>query len=99
MYMIKNKKKDYIAILAKRLYLVGDAHRIKIICCIMKHKKVCVSDIVKDLGSNIAIVSHHLQVLAKEGILVSDREGKKISYKLNKNNFTTDLKRLICKYK
>jgi len=97
--MIKDKKKDKIDILAKRLYLVGDVHRIKILCCIMEHKKVCVSDITKDLGSNIAIVSHHLQVLAKEGILVSEREGKKISYKINKNSFTNDLKRLICKYR
>jgi predicted transcriptional regulator len=65
----------------------------------MDHKNSCVSEIAKDVKSNVATVSFHLQVLIKEGILSRVREGKKIFYEMNKNSFTSDLKRLICKCK
>lgn len=85
--------------LAKLMRTAGDESRLKILCIIFSKKKVCVSDIAKELNMSIAIVSHHLQALSHEGLLISKREGKKVCYELPKNSFVKDLKGFICKYK
>ncbi len=92
-------KKQKMELLAKKLRVAGDPSRLKILCLIFSDKKVCVSDIAKELGMGVAITSHHLQSLAKEGLLESSRDGKKICYSLSKNDIVTDLKKFICRYK
>lgn len=85
--------------LAKLIRTAGDESRINILCVIFNKKKVCVSDIAKDLKMSVAIISHHLQVMSKEGLVLPVREGKRVCYKLPKNPFVLDLKKFICKYK
>jgi DNA-binding transcriptional ArsR family regulator len=85
--------------LAKKLQTAGDPCRLKILCYIFTAKRACVSEIAKYLGLSVAIVSHHLLSLAKEGLLESERDGKRICYSLPKTGFLSDLKKLICKYK
>lgn len=85
--------------LAKLMRTAGDESRLKILCVLLNDKKVCVSDISQILGENIANVSHHLQVMSREGLVSSFREGKRICYKLPQKPFVKDLKKFICKYK
>lgn len=85
--------------LAKLMRTAGDESRLKILCTIFSKNKVCVSNIAKELNMSVAIVSHHLQVMSQEGLVVSVREGKKICYELPKDPFVKDLKKFICKYK
>lgn len=85
--------------LAKLMRTAGDESRLKILCIIFDKKKVCVSDIAEELGLSVAIVSHHLQVMSKQGLVVPIREGKKICYELPKDQFVKDLKNFVCKYK
>lgn len=85
--------------LAKLMRTAGDESRLKILCIIFSKKKVCVSDIAEELNMSIAIISHHLQVMSKEGLVVPMREGKRICYGLTKDKFVTDLKKFVCKYK
>ena len=85
--------------LAKLMRTAGDENRLKILCVIFNEDKVCVSDIAKSLGLSIAIVSHHLQVMSKEGLVMPNREGKRICYRLPRKPFIKDLKKFICKYK
>jgi len=85
--------------LAKLMRTAGDESRLKILCTIFSKKKVCVGDIAKELDMSIAIVSHHLQALSREGLLLSVREGKRICYELPQDLFVKDLKKFICKYK
>ncbi len=85
--------------LAKLMRTAGDESRLKILCIIFNKKKVCVSDIAKELDMSVAIVSHHLQALSREGLLLSAREGKRVCYELPKDKFVMDLKNFICKYK
>ena len=92
-------RQNKIEALAKKLLIAGDSTRLKILCIIFDNKKVCVSEIAKRLEMNIAIVSHHLQSLAKTGFLESNREGKQICYSLLKSRFNTDLKNFICRNK
>jgi ArsR family transcriptional regulator, lead/cadmium/zinc/bismuth-responsive transcriptional repressor len=85
--------------LAKLMRTAGDESRLKILCVIFNEDKVCVSDIAKKLDLSVASVSHHLQVMSKERLVVSIREGKRICYQLPKEPFIKDLKKFICKYK
>lgn len=92
-------KQQKVELLAKKLRVAGDSNRIRILCLIFSDKKVCVSDIAKHLKLSIAITSHHLQSLTKEGLLDRDREGKKVCYSLTKSDLVHDLKSFICRYK
>ena len=77
----------------------GDENRLRILCIIFSNRKICVTDIAKELRLGVAIVSHHLRALEKEGLLLSAQEGKCAYYQLPKKPFVADLKRFICKYK
>ena len=85
--------------LAKLMRTAGDESRLKILCVIFQHKKICVSDIARELNMSVAIVSHHLQVMAEENLLVPSQEGKCTYYQLPKKPFISDLRKFICKYK
>ena len=85
--------------LAKLMRIAGDESRLKILCIIFGKKKVCVSDMADELSMSVAIVSHHLQVMSRQGLVVPIREGKKICYELPKDQFVKDLKKFVCKYK
>jgi DNA-binding transcriptional ArsR family regulator len=77
----------------------GDENRLKILCIIFGKKNVCVSDIAKELSLSIAVVSHHLQVMFREGLVLPVRQGKRICYELPREPFIADLKKFVCKYK
>jgi len=85
--------------LAKHMRTVGDESRLKILCVLFEKKKVCVSDIAHRLDMSVAVVSHHLQVMFREGLAVPVRQGKRICYELSKESFMSDLKKFVCKYK
>jgi len=98
-FMTTKTKKSKVELLAQKLRVAGDSNRIKILCFIFSDKKACVSDIAKHLRMSIAITSHHLQSLVKEGLLEKDREGKNICYFLAESDIAHDLKKFICRYK
>ena len=85
--------------LAKIMRIVGDESRLKILCFIFNHKEFCVSAIALELHMSVAIASHHLQVMAEQGLVVPVRNGKRICYKLPKSDFMKDIKKFVCKYK
>lgn len=91
--------KKNIKVIAKFLRTAGDDNRLKILCVIFSDKDLCVSDIAKKLGLSVATTSHHLKVMAANGLLESVRSGKTVCYALPQKPFFQDLKGLICKYK
>lgn len=97
--MLSGENIKKIESLSKKLQIASDKTRLRILCYIFDTKKACVSDIAKDLNMSVAIISHHLQALSKEGLLDKDREGKMICYYLAQADFMDDLKTFICKYK
>lgn len=97
--MVTKKETQNIESLAKKIQAVGDPSRLKILCYLFDAKKACVSDIAESLDMSVAIASHHLQTLAKEGLLSSVREGKRVCYLLADVMIMSDLKKFICKYK
>lgn len=95
-----NKKISKINLkrLSKIFLLAGDLTRLKILCDIFCNKKICVSDLADNLKLSVAVVSHHLQMLSRLGIVNSVRDGKKICYFPSDSPIAADLKRIICKY-
>jgi DNA-binding transcriptional ArsR family regulator len=45
---------------------------------------------------SVATTSHHLQVMAKDGLVVAVRDGKRICYKLPRTAMVNGLKKFIC---
>ncbi len=66
---------------AKVFRLLEDPTRLRILWFLC-HCEECVTDIGAVVGMSVAAVSHHLQVLRRAGILVSERRGKEIYYTL-----------------
>ncbi len=85
--------------LAGTLRTIGDTTRLSILCFIFNSKEACVSEIALHLKESVAITSHHLRALERDGIVVSRRHGKKILYSLARTTFVRDMRTFICKYK
>jgi ArsR family transcriptional regulator len=85
--------------LAQMMRIAGDESRLRILCVIFKDPKICVSKIAKQLDQSVAIVSHHLGVMARKGLVEPVREGKNICYRVSDKKAVLDLKKFICKYK
>ena len=65
----------------RRFKLLNDENRLQIIELLFAGP-VNVSEITSTLGIEQSLTSHHLGVLRKEGILISERRGKEIFYQL-----------------
>lgn len=90
---------DATDLLARRLKVLGEPVRMRIICRLFSEAPVCVSSIAEEIGESVATISHHLRVLADEGLLEPVRDGKHVCYRLTATPFTRDIKRLVCKYR
>ncbi|MDE2188119.1 MAG: helix-turn-helix transcriptional regulator, partial [Patescibacteria group bacterium] len=55
---------------------------------------MCVSDLSKEIGESVAVVSHHLRALAKVGLLTPVRDGKKVCYRYVDKGIAKEMKDL-----
>ena len=60
---------------------LGDGTRLRILW-LLCHCKECVSDIAAALNLSKAVVSHHLQLLRRSNLVISERIGQEIHYSL-----------------
>ena len=84
--------------LARRFRSASDPSRLRIIQAISDRRKICVSEVAREVGMSVAAVSHHLRALAEEGMVVPERNGKRVCYVPARDGFMPDLKKLIRKY-
>lgn len=98
--MPKNYKKILLdAELTKRARLMsiaGDETRIRIFCFMFEYGEACVSDIAESLGAPVNTVSHHLRMMKDVGLLMSERIGTNVCYKLTRNALVNNLEKVIC---
>lgn len=73
---------------ASKLRAMAHPMRIAIIDLLNNGNKMSVTEIYKKLRIEQAAASHHLNILKSKGVLVSQREGKKIFYSLKTNVLT-----------
>ncbi len=78
--MKKNKLgKDRFSAIAKKLKVCGHPIRLQLLCAI-ENREPCVSDLSLHLDELQPIVSQHLAVLKKEGIVTSRVKGNRRIY-------------------
>ncbi len=82
--------------LARWLGLAGDPTRLRILCLMYEQEEACVTQISESLGMTIANISQHLQLMRDNGLCEAERRGNTICYRLVKNDFTDQLKMIVC---
>ncbi|MEA3479721.1 MAG: metalloregulator ArsR/SmtB family transcription factor [Bacteroidota bacterium] len=65
---------------ASKLRAIAHPMRIAIIDLLNDNNKLSVTEIYKTLNIEQASASHHLNILKNKGVLMSQRDGKKIYY-------------------
>jgi len=84
----------------RMLKCVSDKTRLEILHS-LKDGERCVYDIMNRLGKEQSLVSHHLREMRKCGLVIRQREGKKIMYRLAGRSilkFLADIDRLSKKF-
>jgi ArsR family transcriptional regulator len=67
---------------ARMLRSLADPERLRIIDC-LRHGPRNVSDIARETETDIVNTSHHLGVLRSAGLLLDQRQGRFVVYRLN----------------
>ena len=65
---------------------LGDATRQKILLLFGPHEEICVTDIAAVFHLSRPAISHHLKVLRNSGLLVCEKRGKEVYYRINEND-------------
>jgi len=73
---------------ASKLRAMAHPMRIAIIDMLNNGNRMSVTEIYKKLKIEQAAASHHLNILKNKGVLISQREGKKIFYSLKSDVLT-----------
>jgi DNA-binding transcriptional ArsR family regulator len=73
---------------SSKLRAMAHPMRIAIIDLLHANQKMSVTEIYKKLKIEQAAASHHLNILKNKGVLVSQRDGKKIYYSLKSEMLT-----------
>ncbi len=82
--------------LARWLALAGDPTRLRIFCLLYEQEEACVTQIAESLGMTLANISQHLQLMRDNGLCEAERRGNTICYRLIRNDFTKQLKIIVC---
>lgn len=80
---------------ARIFSLFGDPTRLKIFQILIKKQPIKVSDIADGVGMSVACISHHLQLLKDNKLVISKRDGNSIYYRLQSNPIVKSLEPLI----
>jgi DNA-binding transcriptional ArsR family regulator len=71
---------------AERLKALADEDRLRIIQVLRAGEKN-VGEIAAELSAEISNVSHHLQILKREGIVETEKQGRYVVYRLHPDVF------------
>src|SRR3990167_1463029 len=66
--------------------ILGDTNRYRIFEMLGKHPRLAVSDMAKILKISIPLASQHLKILEQGSMLVKEKQGQKVYYKLKQGN-------------
>ena len=66
--------------------ILGDTNRYRIFEMLGKHSRLAVGDMAKILKISVPLASQHLKILEQGNMLLKERQGQKVYYKLNVNN-------------
>lgn len=76
---------------------LADPTRQKILEMLLE-KEIMVSEIVEAFNLTQPTVSHHLEILTRNGLLTSRKEGKQVYYRTNQDNVVSCCGMLMSKF-
>ena len=74
--MKKTTMTDGIAARAEFFKALGDPVRLKIVEMLIHGKCTCICDVAKSVEKDQSVVFRHVQILAKQGIVNTSKDGK-----------------------
>lgn len=70
---------------------LGDETRQKILLIFEHDEEICVNDIARLFQISRPAISHHLKVLRNAGLVTSEKRGKEVYYRVNREYFANVL--------
>ena len=77
------EKDKEIELVAKRINAIAHPLRLAIVCQLVDGRELCVGEIVEAVKTTRPNGSQHLQRLANQGLLHSQREGNRVIYSIS----------------
>jgi DNA-binding transcriptional ArsR family regulator len=71
------------------LEVLNDENRLRILCLLKEHKKLCVCEIFEALDLPQNLVSYHLTKLKEYGFVEFEKQGAKVIYQKGAKGITT----------
>lgn len=68
---------------------LSDPKRLRIIHALFRHPELCACQITELLGISSATTSRHMDVLLASGLVISQKDGRWIHYRINSEHFST----------
>jgi len=75
-------------------FALGDATRQKILLVFEPGEEICVNDIARLFKISRPAISHHLKVLRNAGLLICEKRGKEVYYRVN-NGYCAEVMRVM----
>lgn len=80
--------------LMRMLQAVGDPVRMELVFLVGSRGPMNVTDIAAEFELSRPAISHHLKVLKDAGVLISEKRGKEVYYRLNRRRAVDTLRSL-----
>jgi ArsR family transcriptional regulator len=74
---------------------LGDAHRQRILLLFQPGERIATRSIMETTTLSRTAVAHHLRVMREAGVLVADREGREVFYRIDKEYVRAQLEAVI----
>lgn len=72
---------DHAEQLAETFHLLGDANRLRLVCACL-HESVSVQELAQRLELSMSLASHHLRLLRAARLMRTERQGKRVFYRV-----------------
>ncbi|MCX8475851.1 MAG: metalloregulator ArsR/SmtB family transcription factor [Sphingomonas sp.] len=85
---------------AETLKAIGNARRLMLLCKLVEHGEVTVSDLARDVGLSQSACSQHLAKMRDEGLIAFRRDSQTLWYRIadpRVETLLTTLYQLFCK--
>jgi len=78
-----------VASLATTLKIISEPNRLRILCLLQNGEEYCVCELTEHLGDiSQSLLSHHIADLREAGLIVGEKRGLRVYYKLTETGIT-----------
>jgi DNA-binding transcriptional ArsR family regulator len=82
---------DYDNRLRKMFHILADSSRYHVFKLLLQDENFCVGELAQNIGISMPAVSQHLRIFELSGLVIKNRQGLRVCYKLNTQDPLVDL--------